>query len=317
MRGAGLQERTMRMAVMGAGAVGCYYGGMLARAGHEVTLIGRARHVDAVRRDGLRMDTVSFGATVSMPASTDAAAVRGAQWVLCCVKSTDTEGAAAAMAPYLEPDALVLSLQNGVDNAERLQALLPQRVAPAVVYVAAEMSGPGHVTHKGRGELVIGPLPESEALSAVFAQAGVPVQVSDNVAGALWAKLVLNCAYNALSAITQRPYGELFDSGGVQDLMRDVVGECLAVAQASGVAVPGDAWGAVERIAHTMPGQFSSTAQDLARGKPSEIDHLNGLVLRRGLALGIATPANRVLHTLVKLIEGRAATAAAAAPAPG
>ena len=211
------------------------------------------------------------------------------------------------MAAYLEPDAMILSLQNGVDNAERLQALLGCEVLPAVVYVATEMAGPGHVKHHGRGELVIGPSAAGGELAKLFAAAGVPVQVSDNVAGALWAKLILNCAFNALSAITQTPYGRLFQAEGVQDVMRDVVQECLAVAAAEGVSVPGDMWHAVQRIAHTMPAQFSSTAQDLARGKPSESDHLNGHVVRLGAARGVAAPANRVLHTLVKLLEARSA----------
>ena len=118
----------------------------------------------------------------------------------------------------------------------------------------------------------------------------------------------LNCAYNALSAIAQLPYGRLVQGQGVEEVMRDVVQECLAVAQASDVTVAGDIRQAVQRLARSMPGQFSSTAQDLARGKPSEIDHLNGFVLRRGQALGIATPANRVLHTVVKLLEGPSAS---------
>ncbi|KON80677.1 2-dehydropantoate 2-reductase [Azoarcus sp. PA01] len=297
----------MDIAVMGAGAVGCYYGGMLARAGHDVVLIGRAAHVEAVQRDGLFLDTQTFQAHVPMRASTDAAAVRGAQLVLCCVKSTDTADAAAQMAPHLAPDAILLSLQNGVDNASRLQALLGREVAPAVVYVATEMVAPGHVRHHGRGELVIGPSAASEALAKLFAEAGVPVQISDNVMGALWAKLILNCAYNALSAITQLPYGRLVHGVGVEDVMRDVVRECLAVAHAEGVKPPGDPWDAVQQIARTMPTQFSSTAQDLARGKRSEIDHLNGYVLRKGEACGIATPVNRVLHSLVKLLETRQA----------
>jgi 2-dehydropantoate 2-reductase len=301
----------MNIAVMGAGAVGCYYGGMLARAGHAVVLIGRSQHVEAVRRDGLFMDTLSFQAHVPMQAGVDASDVQGAKLVLCCVKSTDTENAAAEMAPYLESDALVLSLQNGVDNAERLQALLGREVAPAVVYVATEMAGPGHVKHHGRGELVIGPSAASDELAKLFAGAGVPVQVSDNVAGALWAKLILNCAYNALSAITQLPYGRLVQGEGVEAVMRDVVQECLAVAQGEGVAVPEGMWEAVERIAQTMSAQFSSTAQDLSRGKRSEIDHLNGHVLRKGEALGIPTPVNRVLHTIVKLLESRSASAEA------
>ncbi|WP_291993233.1 2-dehydropantoate 2-reductase [Candidatus Accumulibacter sp. ACC003] len=295
----------MKIAVMGAGAVGCYYGGMLARAGHAVVLIGRPQHVAAIYRDGLFMDTQSFHEYVPVQASTDAAAVAGAKLVLCCVKSTDTESAAAAMAPQLDPDAVVLSLQNGVDNAERLQALLRCDVAPAVVYVATEMVGPGRLKHHGRGELVIAASARGDDLAKLFAEAAVPVQVSDNVVGALWAKLIVNCAYNALSAISQLPYGRLVQGLEVEPLMRDVVHECLAVAQAAGITVAPDIWQAVQRIAHTMPGQLSSTAQDLARQKPSEIDHLNGYVLRQGQALGIPTPANRALYALVKLLESR------------
>ena len=299
----------MKVAVLGAGAVGCYYGGMLARAGNEVVLIGRPLHVDAVRRVGLLLDTQSFQQRLVLAASTDAAAVAGAQLVLCCVKATDNARAAADMAPYLAPGALLLSLQNGVDNAPRLQALLGREVAAAVVYVAAQMAGPGHVKHHGRGELVIGPfgasLAVSAELAALFAAAGVPARISSAVVGELWAKLIVNCAYNALSAITQLPYGRLVQGEGVDGLLRDVVDECLAVARGAGVEVPGDSWAAVERIAQTMPTQLSSTAQDLARGKRSEIDHLNGYVLRQGEALGIATPVNRALHTLVRLLEER------------
>lgn len=295
----------MRIAVMGAGAVGCYYGGMLARAGHEVVLIGRARHVDAMARDGLFLDSRAFQERIPVRASVDPGAVRGVGLVLCCVKSSDTENAADAMAPHLGPDALVLSLQNGVDNAERLQARLAQKVAPAVVYVATEMAGPGHVRHLGRGELVVGPGTLTDDQVALFAAAGIPILTSDNVAGALWAKLVLNCAYNALSAITRMPYGPLWQADGVQAVMADVFAECEAVARAEGVALPENTWEAIVRISQTMPAQLSSTAQDLARGKASEIDHLNGYVVRKGAARGIATPVNRLLHTLVKLLEQR------------
>lgn len=301
----------MRIAVMGAGAVGCYYGGMLARAGHSVVLIGRARHIEAVRRFGLRLDVRSVKNRVPLDASTEAAAVEGARVVLFCVKSTDTEQAAHAMRPHLGPDAFVLTLQNGVDNAERLRALLPQEVASAVVYVASEMAGPGHVVHHGRGELVIARSASSDETARMFVDAGVPTEIADDVRGALWAKLVLNCAYNALSAIPQLPYGRLAQAEGVADVIQDVVRECLAVAKASGVAIPGDIWEAVHGIARTMPSQLSSTAQDLARGRRTEIDHLNGHVMRVGEALGIPTPVNRVLHTLVKLMESSAGGPAA------
>ncbi len=300
----------VKIAVMGAGAVGCYYGAMLARAGHEVTLVGRAQHVEAVLREGLYLETSAFQARLRVQASTQASAVRGAKLVLFCVKSPDTERAAAELAPYLDPEARLLSLQNGVDNAERLSAALAREAIPAVVYVATEMAAPGHVRHHGRGELVLGASPSSEEIAALFNSAGVPAEVSSNVMGALWAKLIVNCAYNALSAIAQRPYGELVHGAGVSEVMHDVVKECLAVARAAQVRVPERMWESVQRIADTMPAQFSSTAQDLARGKPTEIDHLNGYVVRRGEALGVATPANRTLHALVKLLEGKRAAAA-------
>ena len=133
----------MKIAVMGAGSVGCYFGGLLARAGHDVTLIGRAVHVQAIHRDGLLLDTQTFREHVRIRAESDAGAVKDAGLLLFCVKSIDTESAAASMAPHLAEDAVVLSLQSGVDNAQRLESVLRQRVLPAVGYVATEMVAPG------------------------------------------------------------------------------------------------------------------------------------------------------------------------------
>ena len=302
----------LRVAVLGAGAVGCYYGGMLARAGHAVTLIGRAVHVDVFRASGLRFEGLTFDEQVPVAASTAASAVADAQLVLFCVKSTDTESAAREIAPHLAPDCAVLNLQNGVDNTERIQAQMTQPVIPAAVYVATEMAGPGHLKHHGRGDLVIGApggKPDArqaallERIRAALVAAGVPVTVSDNVAGALWGKLVVNCAYNAISAIGQLPYGRMVTGPGIREVMTDVVGEVLAVAAARGVAMAPDTLAKVLALADSMPTQYSSTAQDLARRRPTEIDHLNGYVVRQGEALGIPAPANRALHALVKLIE--------------
>ena len=332
-----------RVAVVGAGAVGCYYGGMLARAGVPVTLIGRPVHVEAMQRDGLRLTTAAFDEHIPVDASTELAAAADAALVLVCVKSTDTESTAAELAAHLAPGARVLSLQNGVDNAPRLQALLQRAVAPAVVYVATEMGGPGHVRHMGRGELVIpsdigqaasaglggegavaasaaaaleatlAPVPlddpgmTSTDIVALFASAGVPVELSDNVLGALWGKLLLNCGYNAISAITDLPYGRMATMPDIVRTVRDTVAECLAVAAALQVTIPGDVWAAVDRIATSMPGQVSSTCQDLRRGKPTEIDHLNGYIVREGERLGVATPLNRTLLALVKALETKTA----------
>ena len=299
-------KQKLKFAVMGAGAVGCYYGGMLARAGHDVVLIARPQHVQAVTSVGLRLQTQTFDEQIHLQASSDASAVQGTDVVLFAVKSSDTEAAGKLMLPYLRADALVMCLQNGVDNADRLRAVLPRHtVSAAVVYVATEMAGSGHVKHHGRGDLVVEPSAiETGAVQALVA-AGVPTEVSNNVRGALWAKLVLNCAYNAVSAIAQLPYGKTVAGVGVLDVMRDVVAECMAVASAEGVQVAGDVHAAVANLAASMPTQSSSTAQDLARGKPTEIDFLNGFIVRRGEALGIATPANRVLWALIKLMEDK------------
>jgi len=294
----------MNITVMGAGAVGCYFGGMLARAGHDVTLIARPQHVEAIERDGLHMETKTFDEYVRLKASSDPSAVKGAQLVLFCVKSGDTRSAGEQIKPYVGKDTVVLCLQNGVDNDARLREVLGDvEVHGCVVYVGAEMAGAGHIKHHGRGELVIEASRRIPGLDKILVEAGIPTQVSDNVRGMLWLKLILNCAYNPISAIARKTYGETTFSVGIQDVMRDVIDECLAVAKAEGVTVPGDVDAAVRSIVEKIPQQYASTAQDIMRGKPTEIDYLNGYVVARGKALGVKTPANQALWALVKLVE--------------
>ena len=306
---------TPRITVVGAGSVGSYFGAMLARAGHSVTLIARPDHVRAIEASGLKVHRSDSEFTQRIAASTELDPVRGADLVLLCVKSRDTEELARRMAPLLAPDAVVMSLQNGVENPAAIARHVRQPVVPTAVYVATAMPGPGVVRHFGRGELVIGPATPAEAadpalrarlqdIAALFGTAGVPVQVSDTVMDELWAKLLVNCAYNAISALTQQPYGVMAAQAPIRELQEALVREVLAVAQASGRALDAQrARASVEQIARSMPGQLSSTAQDLARGKPTEIDDLNGLIVRRGAEHGIATPANQSLYALVKLAE--------------
>lgn len=293
----------MHIAVMGAGAVGCYYGGLLARAGHTVTLIARPSHVQAIAAHGLRLQTATSDEHIALNANSDVAALKDAELVLFCVKSSDTESAGAQMKACLRKDATVLSLQNGVDNAQRLQAVLGQDVIATVVYVATAMAGPGHVQHFGRGDLVLGQHARSEQLAQLLSEAGIPSTVSNNVQGALWTKLIINCTYNAASAITQRPYGELVQQPGMWQLMRSAHDECIAVAQAAGVKLDAPLWPMIENIARTMQGQYSSTAQDLQKNKATEIDHLNGFIVRQGQQLGVSTPVNAALQTLVKALQ--------------
>ncbi len=301
--------------VVGAGAVGSYYGAVLARAGHRVTLIGRALHVAAIGQHGLQLHKGGTVDAVRLGATTEIGAVRDADLVLFCVKSTDTASVGREIAPHVRPDALLMSLQNGVDNAPTLAQLVQATVVPTVVYVATAMPEPGVVKHFGRGELVIGPLNAAQASDAalqarlhavvdLFAAADVAVTISPDVMAELWRKLMVNCAYNAISGLAQLPYGVMAAVPDVVDLQRAVVREVVAVASADGVKLDLDAsLQAMERIAATMPAQFSSTAQDMARGKRSEIDHLNGTVVRRGEALGVPAPVNQALVALVKLVE--------------
>jgi len=301
-------EKWPRVAVVGAGAVGGYFGGMLARAGAPVVMIGRPAFVEAAGKNGLFLDTLQFKEAVRVEASTELEAVRGADVVLFCVKTTDTESTARALAPLLSSSATLVSLQNGVDNAEKIRDAGIDALS-AVVYVAASVPLPARVKHVGRGDLVIGPRnTRTEDFAALFERAGVSCRISDNIDGELWTKLIWNCALNAISALGRARYGQIAASEDARKVVENAVNEVLTVAAAAGIRLPGVAdiqaglAGAL-KIATQMSGAFSSTAQDLVRGKRTEIDSLNGYIARRGAELGVATPVNHALYTLVKLAE--------------
>ena len=293
----------MQVAVIGAGAVGCYYGGLLLRAGHDVTFIGRQPHVDAINAHGLLLDVQGFKGHLPAKAATDAAALAAPDLVLVCVKSADTEAAGRSLAGKLRPDTAVLSLQNGVDNAQRLAAVTGHAVIPAVVYVGSAMAGSGHVRHHGGGDLVIGASPASEALAQMLNAASIRTTVAADIETVQWTKLIINCAFNALSAVAGIAYGPMLEVAGAKDVIASAIEEAATVARACGVAIPPDLAAQIFKVPAAMPNQTSSTAQDLARGKPSEIDFLNGYVVRKGAELGIPTPTNQALQVMVKLAE--------------
>ena len=298
-----------RVAVVGAGAVGGYFGGMLARAGIPVVLIGRPSFVEAVRRSGLRIDSIRFQETVHPDAATELAAAAGADVVLFSVKTTDTVPVSKQLAAILPQGSLVVSMQNGVNNAEVIREASGINALPAVVYVAASVPAPGTVKHLGRGDIVVGSQDgRIGPLAEIFAAATIPCRISENIEGELWTKLVWNCALNAVSALGRVTYGEIISNGDARRLVEAVVQETLSVARAKGVHPPGleDPKAAVAgafKVAEQMSATRSSTAQDLVRGKPTEIDSLNGYVARTGSQLGVPTPVNHALYTLIKLYE--------------
>jgi len=306
-----MKNKKSTVAVIGAGAVGSYFGGLLARAGCDVTLIARPEHVKVIQEHGLYMECQSFQEHVRVKASTEYKSIAEADLVLFCVKSPDTEPVAKEIRPFLSEDSIILSLQNGVDNCERIKTVLSNPVYPAVVYVATGMPGPGHVKHFGRGELVIGDLEGREAcldqlngVADYFNKGNVPCSISKHIKRDMWLKFLVNCSYNAISGIGQIEYGQMVQSKHINDLIEQITKEFLMVAEKEGVNITHEqAVLANQQIAKTMTKQKSSTAQDLMKLKKTEIDYLNGYIVRRALAHQIPTPANQSVYALVKMLE--------------
>ncbi|MFM8152102.1 MAG: ketopantoate reductase family protein [Polynucleobacter victoriensis] len=301
-------NKSSKIVVLGAGSVGCFFGGMLARAGHDVTLIARANHVEAISKNGLYMDCQGFQEYVAVKAQSDYLPLASADIVLCCVKSPDTESVINDVKTYLNKNAVILSLQNGVDNAERITKLVDNPTYPTVVYVATAMVGPGKLKHFGRGELVLGSLGgesnELNELSDFFQKSKIPCEISSNIKKDLWLKFLVNCSYNGISAIGQIQYGKMVSTSEVVSLINQITKECLMVAEKEGVVISSaEADQANHAIGVTMSGQKSSTAQDLAKGKLTEIDYLNGLIVRRGAEYGLSVSANQAIYALVKMLE--------------
>jgi 2-dehydropantoate 2-reductase len=290
--------------------VGGYFGAMFARAGAPTVFIGRKYFADAVSSKGLILDKPGGQERIAATATVEMSAVRDCSLILLSVKANDTSVTATQMAPFVRPDAVVVCLQNGVDNADQVRAAAHVAAVSAVVYVAVSVPESGRIKHLARGDLIVGPPSERTTyLADVFVRAGIPCRISENIEGELWLKLLRNCALNAISALGHVRYGQIVKSNDARKLMEQIVDEVLAVARAAGVVLPGvndreSGMAAAMELATQMADAFSSTAQDLNRGRSTEIDALNGYIARRGAEFGIPVPVNHALFTLVKLAEG-------------
>ena len=284
---------------MGSGGVGGYFGAKLLRAGAEVTMVARGAHLAAIRRNGLAIRSAVEGDSVVRPAAVEhLEGVARADAVLFCVKSFDTEDAAARLWSILGPDTPVLSLQNGVDNEDKIDAQLGVgRAMGGVAQVFASIEGPGVIRHHAAGRIIFGELDgrvseRAERLREAFDRAEVPVEVSKDVRRALWEKYVLICAVAGLTAVTRETIGVVRETPATWRLFRTIVEEVTALARAVGTDLASDAVDQTMTFAEGIPaGNRASLAQDLLQGRRLELEALHGHAARLGERLGVPTPA--------------------------
>jgi 2-dehydropantoate 2-reductase len=303
----------MKFAILGAGALGSAIGGLLTEAGHEVTLITRNReHVDAINQTGLVLQTNGADRTVRARAATSAQGLPPVDCVILLVKSAQTHEAMVAGTSLLGADTCVLSLQNGLGHEDVLAKLIGlQRVLLGKTYVGGQIIAPGHVIcgHIGKdtqiGELDGSVSPRVQAIAQAFNAAGLLTTVSDNIMGTVWDKLFINVATGAISGITRLAYGELYQMPQLQECGVAAVAEAMQVAKARGVRTsitdPLQAW---RKAGAGLPAEFKpSILQTLEQGVRSEVDFINGAVVKLGAQLGVPTPVNATLLACIKGIE--------------
>ncbi len=301
----------MKIAIVGAGAMGCLYGARLSVVEeHQVVLLDVwQEHVDAVRARGLLVE--EGGAIFSyrrVTAESRAEAVGPADLAILFVKSTKTAEAMESSRAVFGPDTTVLTLQNGLGNTDIIgRVVVPTNILAGTTAHGATMLGPGKIRHAGFGKTVLGALEPgrqelAERIGALFRRAGLETETSANVMGLVWDKLLVNVGINALTALTGLENGALLRYPELTQLMEEAVREGVSVAKAAGITL-----GFSDAVAHTREiclataGNRSSMLQDVANGKETEIDMLNGAVLREGQRYGVDTPVNRVLTSLIRI----------------
>src|SRR5919107_7602 len=299
----------MRIAIMGSGGTGGYFGGLLARAGEEVTFVARGAHLEALRMRGLRVKSRLAGEfTLSVRATDTANEVGPVDLILFCVKTYDTDTAAESIRPLIRPDTTLLSLQNGIDNEERIaRAAGYASGIGAAAYVVSAIKAPGVVAQTaGPGRIVLGEVSggaggRQERLREVLQGAGISAEVNPDIRLVLWQKFLFICAFSGVTALTRLPIGTILSDPATHDLFRGASEEVEAVARADGVGLPDDCVErALETAAAVEPWGRGSLYGDLAGGRRLELESLNGEVVRRGREHGIETPLNFAIYAALR-----------------
>ena len=296
----------MIIAIMGAGAVGSYFGGLLAKAGLDVTFIARGAHLKALQEQGLRIKSYKGDFSLPVKATSNPEEVGKVDLVLFCVKAYHTEEAARLCLPMVGPETVIISLQNGVDNEEKIAAIVcPEKVMGGVAYVGVRIAEPGFIEHSMAGRIVFGELDgrvsqRAQEIEGLFQKAGVPAQATTQIRELLWSKLAWNAAFNAISALTRTTVQEIINNPDLKDISRSVMDEVATVAMAHGIALQEEDLEKGLRLP-SHGGDFkTSMLQDLEAGKTLELEELNGFVIKKGKEKGISTPYNYTLFALLK-----------------
>jgi len=303
----------MKIAVLGgAGAMGGIFGGFLARAGEEVTLIDVARPaVEAINRDGIVIEQKDGTvATIPVKASTDGASVGPVDLILNFVKCYHTESAITAARPMLGPDTAILTLQNGWGNADRIASLVGrERVLVGLTYSSGTLVGPGRVRNTGVAPTIIGELtgalsPRLERAADALRGAGIDLTVSQRIVDEIWKKLTLNVCSLPTAALLHFTADELPKHEGSLDLMRGLLRETVAVAKAGGIQLDEEErWQAIIGVLQRAVGGRASMLQDVEASRQTEIDVINGAIVAAGRQHGIATPLNDAMVWMVKSLQ--------------
>ncbi|SDF01505.1 ketopantoate reductase family protein [Sporolituus thermophilus] len=301
----------MKIVIIGAGAMGSLFGGRLAQAGEEVWLLDVwEEHVAAIRAHGLTLVDTAAETSIRLNATTQADAVGQADLVIIFVKAYATQAAARTAAGLLGPATTVLTLQNGLGNAETLAKVLgAERVAVGTTAMGATLLGPGRIKCGGHGPTHIGSFsggatPRLHDIATIFTRAGIPTVVDNNANALVWGKLIINVGINAITALTGIPNGQVMANAETRELVRLAVAEAEAVARASGISLPAaDYFDQVAAVAQATRDNRSSMLQDVTHRRRTEIDAINGAIVAAGQRLGIPTPVNETLTLLVKTLE--------------
>jgi 2-dehydropantoate 2-reductase len=305
----------MRIAIYGTGGVGGYFGAQLARAGEDVVFIARGAHLDAIRKEGLRLETPKGEIAIQPAQATDDPAEVGAvDAVFACVKTWQVLDAARAMRPLIGPDTVVVPLQNGVEAAAQLSAALgAERVLGGTCGTLSQVAGPGRIRSMGEvhfvklGELDNRPSERTERLRQAFERAGVKVEVPADIHQAIWGKFVLVVSFGGVGAVTRAPLGVLRSVPETRAMLERCLHEAVAVARARGVGLPDAAIpNALAMLDGMAPAATTSLQRDIADGKPSELEAWTGAAVRLGRAAGVATPTHDFIYASLLPAEGRA-----------